>query len=57
MGVASFSCGNKSQKKVDLNKALDNAIERVEDEADKLDKTWDDTKKRPGRKQRKSNMK
>ena len=27
MGVASFSCGNKSQKKVDLNKALDNAIE------------------------------
>ena len=45
MGVASFSCGNKSQKKVDLNKALDNAIERVEDEADKLDKTWDDTKK------------
>ena len=45
MGVVSFSCGNKSQKKVDLNKALDQSLERVEDVAGKLDKTRDDTKK------------
>ena len=45
MGLVSVSCGNKNQKKVDLNKALDNAIERVEDEADKLDNTWNDTRK------------
>ncbi len=28
-----------------MNRALDNAIEKVEDEADKLDNAWDDTKK------------
>ena len=34
--LVSFSCTNKKQDK--MNRALDNAIEKVEDEADKLDK-------------------
>ena len=55
LSLVSFSCTNKKQDK--MNKALDNAIEKVEDEADKLDNAWNDTKKRPGRKQRKSIMK
>lgn len=36
MGVASFSCGNKSQKKVDLNQSIGQGLERVEDEADQI---------------------
>ena len=32
----SLSCSNKKQNKIDINKALDNAIEKVEHEADKL---------------------
>ncbi len=43
LSLVSFSCTNKKQDK--MNKALDNAIEKVEDEADKLDNAWDDTKK------------
>ena len=47
MGVASFSCGNKSQKKVDLNKALDlgrhkketrKEAEKVKHEIEKIQK-------------------
>lgn len=43
LSFVSFSCTNKKQDK--MNKALDNAIEKVEDEADKLDNAWNDTKK------------
>lgn len=50
LGLISLSCGNKKQDKVDINKALDNAIEKVEDEADKLHDAWDDTRKESQRK-------
>ena len=43
LSLVSFSCTNKKQDK--MNKTLDNAIEKVEDEADKLDNAWNDTKK------------
>ena len=41
LSLVSFSCTNKKQDK--MNRALDNAIEKVEDEADKLDNAWEDT--------------
>lgn len=41
----SLSCSNKKQNKIDINKALDNAIEKVEHEADKLKNTLYETKK------------
>ncbi|MFR0996592.1 MAG: hypothetical protein ACLSGQ_18570 [Parabacteroides distasonis] len=50
LGLISLSCGNKKQDKVDINKALDNAIEKVEDEADKLHDACDDTRKESQRK-------
>lgn len=41
----SLSCSNKKQNKIDINKALDNAIEKVEHEADKLKNILHETEK------------